>query len=104
MIRDLAEDLNEKQLAVRARATDVDQRCGVAVKDLACRVHDLEHNMFSHTHEFTSTKTYRCGLAVMGASASLNARPSGGCPRSGERGLDEMSQGSTATGMSEALQ
>jgi len=116
MIRDLAEDLNEKQLAVRTRATDVDKRCGLAVKDLACRVDSLEHDMLSHTHAFTSTKTYHCGLAVIGASASLNAGPSGGCPRPGERGsgggsetdtfcgLDEMLQASTIAGMSEPLQ
>jgi len=102
MIRDLAEDLNEKQLAVRTRATDVDKRCGLAVKDLACRVDDLEHNLLSHSHEFTSTKTYRCGLAVIGTSASLNAGL-GGYPRPGERGLDEMSQASTIAGLSEPL-
>lgn len=98
MIHDLAEDLNQKQLAAHTCATDIDKRCGLALTDLGCRVDELEHDFFLHTHEITATKTYHCGRAVRGTSASVSAGARGGRPLTGKPGMDEISQASAKAG------
>lgn len=68
IIRDLAEDLSEKHGTVRARITDVDTRCNMALNELTMRLGDLEQTMTSHTHELSATRTYRCGPPVGGCA------------------------------------
>jgi len=64
LARELTAEVGEKHLLVSARAAEVEKRCGLALKELAARMDDVEHNLTTHTHQFTSTKTYKCGLAL----------------------------------------
>jgi len=88
LVHNVADEFNEKQLASRTRTAEVEKRCGLALKDLAARLEDVEHNLSCHTHEFTSTKTYKCGLAVTPTSSMA-------CGRAGLFQPDALSQTST---------
>eukprot|EP00408_Alexandrium_pacificum_P004322 CAMPEP_0171220150 /NCGR_PEP_ID=MMETSP0790-20130122/34088_1 /TAXON_ID=2925 /ORGANISM="Alexandrium catenella, Strain OF101" /LENGTH=372 /DNA_ID=CAMNT_0011686033 /DNA_START=72 /DNA_END=1190 /DNA_ORIENTATION=+ len=74
LVRDIAEEVGEKHIASSVRAGEVEKRCGMALKELAIRVDEVEHNLATHTHQFTSSKTYKCGLAMMPSAQISCAR------------------------------
>lgn len=91
LVRDLAEEVGEKHLASSVRAAEVEKRCGLALKELAIRVDEVEQNLSTHTHQFTSSKTYKCGLAMTPSSHLA-------CARGGQQQPDFLSTVSTVAG------
>eukprot|EP00416_Gambierdiscus_australes_P046627 CAMPEP_0171100736 /NCGR_PEP_ID=MMETSP0766_2-20121228/53132_1 /TAXON_ID=439317 /ORGANISM="Gambierdiscus australes, Strain CAWD 149" /LENGTH=436 /DNA_ID=CAMNT_0011560609 /DNA_START=39 /DNA_END=1349 /DNA_ORIENTATION=- len=104
----LLDELGEQQLVAKS---EVVKRCGTALRELAARLDSVEYSLASHTHQFTSTKIYKCGLAMTPSTHDLTSerlrlplepltppRSLGGCHGAGPHQQEEPSTISTVAG------